>query len=222
MSTTVTPGGATGEQTLLEAALARLDSAALAVTRSAATTQEQHEILGSLVAAHSLLHALCRLDPAAVDELLAQATRLAGRLSQPKPATAGLGLETEGAGRPAGRSRVGAPRHPPRGRLMRAAYPHGSLQVAWRCWLLLLLAGYAVLIVTCATAVTSAIWQGSGIARPAALVLLGVYALEGWALWRWAGQAATLLPPIRPGRYVLVALVQTAVGVGLGWMVLGR
>jgi len=101
MSTTVTPGGATGEQTLLEAALARLDAAALAVTRSAATNDEQHEILGCLVAAHSLLHALVRLDPAAVDELLAQATHLAGRLSQPKPATAGLGLETEGA--PAGR-----------------------------------------------------------------------------------------------------------------------
>jgi hypothetical protein len=96
-----TAGGVTGERRLLEAALARLDAAALAVTRSAATTGEQHEILGSLVAAHSLLHALCRLDPAAVEELLAQATRLARHVSQPKPATAGLGLQMEGA--PAGR-----------------------------------------------------------------------------------------------------------------------
>ncbi len=92
-----TTGGMTGERTLVEAALARLDAAALAVTRSAATTEEQHEVLGSLVAAHSLLHALCRLDPAAVDELLAQATRLARRVSQPKPATTGLGPEMEGA-----------------------------------------------------------------------------------------------------------------------------
>ncbi len=98
---TATPGGATGERTLLEAALARLDEAALAVMRSAATDDEQHEILGCLVAAHSLLHALCRLDPAAVDELLARAVRLAGRISQPKRGAAGLGPETEGA--PAGR-----------------------------------------------------------------------------------------------------------------------
>ncbi len=88
-----------GERTLLEAALARLDAAALAVMRSAATGDEQHEILGCLVAAHSLLHALCRVDPAAVDELLARAARLAGRVSQPKPGPAGL--MTEGA--PAGR-----------------------------------------------------------------------------------------------------------------------
>jgi hypothetical protein len=97
--TTATPDGATGERTLLDAALARLDAAALAVTRSAATTEEQHEILGCLVAAHSLLHALCRLDPAAVDELLAQATRLARRVGQPMPATAGLGMEGAPAGR---------------------------------------------------------------------------------------------------------------------------
>ena len=103
---------------------------------------------------------------------------------------------------------------------MRAAHPQGSLQVAWRCWLVLLLAGYAALIVMCAAVVIPAAWHGTGIGRPAALVLLGIYALEGWALWRWAGQAAAL-PPIHPGRYV-VALVQTAVGVGLGWMVLGR
>src|SRR6266545_4009176 len=101
MSTTGTPSAAAGERTLLQAALDRLDQAALAVTRSAATTEEQHEILGSLVAAHSLLHALCRLDPAAVDELLAQATRLARRVSQPKLGTAELGRATEGA--PAGR-----------------------------------------------------------------------------------------------------------------------
>jgi hypothetical protein len=105
---------------------------------------------------------------------------------------------------------------------MRAADPPPTLLAAWRSWLLLLLVGYAVLIVACATAVTSAIWQGSGIARPAALVLLGIYALEGWALWRWAGQAAALLPPIQPGPYVLVALVQTTVGVGVAWMVFGR
>ena len=105
---------------------------------------------------------------------------------------------------------------------MRTATAPSPLLAAWRCWLLLLLVGYAVLIVACATAVTSVIWHGSGIARPAAMVPLGIYALEGWALWRWAGQAAVLLPPTRPGRYVLVALVQTAVGVGLGWMVFGR
>ena len=106
---------------------------------------------------------------------------------------------------------------------MRAADAPSPLLAAWRCWLvLLLLVGYAVLIVVCATVVVPAIWHGSGIARPAALVLLGVYALEGWALWRWAGHAAALLPPMRPGRYVLVALVHTAAGLGLGWMVLGR
>jgi len=99
-ATTATPD-VTGERTLLEAALARLDDAALAVMGSGATGDEQHEILGCLVAAHSLLHALCRLDPAAVEELLAQATRLARRVGQPKPATAGLGPEMEGA--PAGR-----------------------------------------------------------------------------------------------------------------------
>ena len=95
--TTAMPGGATGERTLLEAALARLDEAALAVMGGAATDAEQHEILGCLVAAHSLLHALCRLDPAAVDELLERAARLAGQVGQPRPATVGLGLETEGA-----------------------------------------------------------------------------------------------------------------------------
>jgi hypothetical protein len=101
MSTTATTTSATGEWTLLEAALARLDQAALAVTRSHATTEEQHEILGSLVAAHSLLHALCRLDPAAVEELLTRAVGLAQRVSQPTPATTGRGLQMEGA--PAGR-----------------------------------------------------------------------------------------------------------------------
>jgi hypothetical protein len=101
MSRTVTAGGTAGEQTLLEVALARLDAAALAVMGSHATVEEQHEILGSLVAAHSLLHAVCGLDPAAVDELLARATRLARRVGQPKPATDGLGPESEGA--PAGR-----------------------------------------------------------------------------------------------------------------------
>ncbi len=96
------------------------------------------------------------------------------------------------------------------------------LLAAWRCWLVGLVVGYAVLIVVLAAVVVPAVWQGSGIARPAALVLLGIYGLEGWTLWRWAGQAAALLPPTRPGRYVLVALVQTAVGAGLGWMVWSR
>jgi hypothetical protein len=105
---------------------------------------------------------------------------------------------------------------------MRAAEPRPTLLAAWRCWLVLLVAGYDVLIVMCAAAVASAIWQGSGIARPAALVLLGIYALEGWVLWRWAWQAASLLPPVHPGCYVLVALAQTAVGVAMGWMVFGR
>ncbi len=105
---------------------------------------------------------------------------------------------------------------------MRAAEPRGPLGAAWRCWLVVLLAGYAVLIVVCASAVASAIWRGSGIARPAALVLLGVYGLEAWGLWRWAGRAAPMLPPVRPGRYVLLALVHTAVGVGLGRMVWTR
>jgi hypothetical protein len=53
------------ERTLLEAALARLDEAAMAVTRSAATDAEQHQILGCLVGAYSLLGALSRVDPAA-------------------------------------------------------------------------------------------------------------------------------------------------------------
>jgi hypothetical protein len=51
------------ERALLEAALARLDEAALAVMRSAATNEEQYQILGYLVSAHSLLHAPSRLDP---------------------------------------------------------------------------------------------------------------------------------------------------------------
>ncbi len=81
---------------------------------------------------------------------------------------------------------------------MRTAQPHSTLMAVWRLWLVLLVVGYAVLIVACATAVASAIWHGSGIARPAALVLLGIYALEGWALWRWVGQAASLAPPMHP------------------------
>jgi hypothetical protein len=72
------------EQTLLEAALARLDDAALAVTDSAATDEEQHQILGCLVAAYSLLRALSRVDPAAVDELLERAIRLRAQVSRPK------------------------------------------------------------------------------------------------------------------------------------------
>ena len=76
------------ERTLLEAALARLDDAARAVMRSAATDEEQHQILGSLVGAHSLLHALRRADPAAVDELLQHAIQLADKVSQPKTGAA--------------------------------------------------------------------------------------------------------------------------------------
>jgi hypothetical protein len=104
---------------------------------------------------------------------------------------------------------------------MRAVDAPSPLLAVWRCWLALLVVGYAVLIVICSSVVVPAVWRGSGIARPAALVLLSVYGLEGWALWRWAGQAAVFLPPTRPGRYVLMALVQTAVGAGLGWMVFG-
>jgi hypothetical protein len=105
---------------------------------------------------------------------------------------------------------------------MRAANAPSALLAAWRCWLVLLVVGYAVLIVVFATVVVSAVWRGTGIARPAALVVLGIYVLEGWALWRWAGQAVELLPPTRPGRYLLVALVHSGVGAGVGWMVLGR
>jgi hypothetical protein len=99
MSMTVPAGGAAGEQTLLEVALARLDQAALAVMGSHATAEEQHEILGSLVAAHSLLHTLCRLDPAAVEDLLDRAARFAQRVGQPKPTSGGR----EAVGAPAGR-----------------------------------------------------------------------------------------------------------------------
>jgi hypothetical protein len=105
---------------------------------------------------------------------------------------------------------------------MRAADTRSPLLAVWRCWLVLLVLGYAVLIVVLATVVVPAIWRGSGMVRPVALVVLGVYGLHGWALWRWAGQAAELLPPTRPGRYVLLALVQTIVGAGMGWMVWGR
>lgn len=85
------------ERTLLEAALARLDDAALAVTRSTATVEEQHQILGSLVAAYSLLGALSRVDPAAVDELLQRAIRLRARVSQPKIGPTGTARRSEGA-----------------------------------------------------------------------------------------------------------------------------
>jgi hypothetical protein len=103
---------------------------------------------------------------------------------------------------------------------MCAAQPPGPLRVAWRCWLVGMLAGYAVLIVACAAGVASAVWRGSGIARPAALVLLGVYVAEAWTLWRWAGQATPMLPPLRPRRYALVALVHSValvVLLRLGW-----
>jgi hypothetical protein len=76
------------ERTLLQVALARLDDAALAVMRSAATEDEQHEILGCLVGAHSLLSALVRIDPAAVDELIRRAIQLRRHVGQPKTAAA--------------------------------------------------------------------------------------------------------------------------------------
>src|SRR6266498_1065250 len=81
--------GGFGERALLEAALARLDEAALAVMGSAATAEEQHQILGCLVSAHSLLHALSRLDPTAVDELIQRAIQLGARVSQSKTDAAG-------------------------------------------------------------------------------------------------------------------------------------
>jgi hypothetical protein len=91
------------QRTLVEAALTRLDEAALAVMRSGATNDEQHEILGCLVGAHSLLSALVRLDPAAVDELLARAIQLARQVSRPR---------REVAGTPAGRLREVGPASP--------------------------------------------------------------------------------------------------------------
>lgn len=100
MSTPVQPSKVVDERTLLEVALDRLNDAALAVMRSAATNDEQHEILGCLVAAHSLLHALVRLDPAAVDELLARAMRLARRVSRPKTTPAGMNHEVVGTPEP--------------------------------------------------------------------------------------------------------------------------
>jgi hypothetical protein len=77
------------ERTLVEVALARLDEAALLVMRSGATLEERHEILGCLVGAHSLLSALARVEPAAVEELLARAIRLARQVSRPRHETAG-------------------------------------------------------------------------------------------------------------------------------------
>jgi hypothetical protein len=91
------------ERTLLEAALARLDEAALAVLGSAATAEEQHQILGCLVSAHSLLHALSRLDPTAVDELIQRAIQLGARVSQRNTGTAGTRSREEDTDRPAAR-----------------------------------------------------------------------------------------------------------------------
>jgi hypothetical protein len=105
---------------------------------------------------------------------------------------------------------------------MRAAPAPSPLLAVWRCWLVLLVLGYVALIVVLATMVVPAVWRGVGIVRLAAVGALGIYALQGWALWRWAGQAAALVPPTRPGRYMLLALVQTAIGAGVGWMVFGR
>lgn len=96
------------ERTLLQVALERLDEAALLVLRSAATDAEQHQILGSLVAAHSLLHALRRVDPAAVDELLARTVQLARRVGQPRTAP----TRREVVGTPAGRLQEVGPASP--------------------------------------------------------------------------------------------------------------
>jgi len=96
------------ERTLLEAALARLDDAALAVTRSAATDQQQHQILGCLVAAYSLLGALSRVDPAAVDELLQRAIQLRAQVSKPKTDSAETASRDEGADRGHGTSQQGS------------------------------------------------------------------------------------------------------------------
>jgi hypothetical protein len=98
------------ERTLLQAALERLDEAALALMRSAATEEEQHQILGCLVGAHSLLSALVRLDPTAVDELLARAMRLARQVGQPK--TTPAGIDEEVVGTPAGRLQGVGPASP--------------------------------------------------------------------------------------------------------------
>jgi len=90
--------GGMSERTLLEAALARLDDAALAVMRSEATDAEQHQILGCLVGAHSLLHALGRVDPAAVDELIQRAIDLGNQVARPKTnVKAGAKASTAGA-----------------------------------------------------------------------------------------------------------------------------
>src|SRR6266498_5457556 len=86
--TPTVPGGGMSERRLLEAALARLDDAALAVKRSSATDEEQHQILGCLVAAYSLLGALSRVDPAAVDELLQRAIQFRARVGRPKSGSA--------------------------------------------------------------------------------------------------------------------------------------
>ena len=103
MSSKTAPREFSGERTLLQVALERLDEAALLVMRSTATDAEQHQILGSLVAAHSLLHALHRLDPAAVDELLARAVQLARQVSRPR---------REVVGTPAGRLQEVGPASP--------------------------------------------------------------------------------------------------------------
>jgi hypothetical protein len=63
---------------------------------------------------------------------------------------------------------------------MRAANaPSSPLLAAWRCWLVLLMLGYAALIVVLATEVVPAAWRGSGIARPAALLLLASTTCRG-------------------------------------------
>jgi len=59
--------------------------------------RERHQILGCLVAAYSLLGALSRVDPAAVDELLQRAIRLRARVSQPKAGSAETARRDEGA-----------------------------------------------------------------------------------------------------------------------------
>jgi len=92
----------------------------------------------------------------------------------------------------------------------------------WRCWLVLLVAAYAVLIVVYAVGVAALLSAGAGLARPVGGLLLGVYAAELWAVWRWAGQAGGLRPPVRPAGYLLVAVALTAGVVVAGLQVWGR
>jgi hypothetical protein len=69
------------------------------VPRSAATEEPRHEILGCLVVAYSLLGALSRVDPAAVDESLRRAIELRARVSRPNAVSPDTTSRDEGVGR---------------------------------------------------------------------------------------------------------------------------